>query len=219
MKRIITWIGFLLVIGLLVWGVAVASKKDRVKVDGQLTVPVTTTDWSVGPADAKVTLLEYADFQCPACAAYHPLVKRTLEAFPKDVRFVYRHFPLITIHMNADYAAGAAQAAGKQGKFWEMHDLLFEKQGDWENSPESLKLFANYATSLGLDVKKFNDDVISMETRKAINDSYRGGVQSGVKGTPTFFINGKIIQTPRSEEDFKTTIQNAIASSTVSQQI
>lgn len=217
MKRIILWSVFLVIIGLLVWGVVVASKKDGVKVEGALSVPVSTTDWSVGPVDAKVTLLEYADFQCPACAAYHPLVKRTLEAFPKDVRFVYRHFPLITIHMNADYAAGAAQAAGKQGKFWEMHDLLFEKQSDWENSPEALMLFANYATSLGLDVKKFNADVISMETRKAINDSYRSGVQSGVKGTPTFFINGKMIQSPRSEEEFKTLIQNAIASSTVSQ--
>jgi protein-disulfide isomerase len=215
MKRITLWIAFFAIIGLLVWGIAVASKKNKV-VEGVLGLPVSTADWSIGSSTAKAVLVEYADLQCPACAAYNPMVKRVVEAFPNDLQLVYRHFPLITIHMNADYAAGAAEAAGKQGKFWEMHDLLFDKQADWERSPEALKLFADYATSLGLDVKKFNSDVVSMETRKKINDSYRSGVQAGVKGTPTFFLNGKMIENPRSEEEFKDIIKNAIASTTVS---
>lgn len=215
MKRIILWIVFFAVIGLLVWGIAAASKKNQV-VEGVLGLPVSTADWSMGSSTAKAVLVEYADLQCPACAAYNPIVKRVVEAFPNDLQLVYRHFPLITIHMNADYAAGAAEAAGKQGKFWEMHDLLFDKQTEWERSPEALKLFADYATSLGLDVKKFNNEVVSMETRKKINDQYKSAVQSGVKGTPTFFLNGKMIENPRSEEEFKDIIKNAIASSTVS---
>ena len=217
MKRITLWIVFFAVIALLVWGIAVSVKKDQAAV-GTLSLPVSAADWAKGATStSKVMLVEYSDFQCPACAAYEPLVTKALADFPNDLTLVYRHFPLITIHPNADFAAGAAEAAGNQGKFWEMHDILFEKQTEWEKTTEAVKTFSEYATTLGLDIEKFKIDMVSTETRKKINDLYRSGIQSGVKGTPTFFVNGKMIESPRSEEAFNTLIKNAIASSTVSQ--
>lgn len=216
MKRFTLWIVFFAVIGLLVWGM-VALVENSTVAQGTLSKPVTAADWTKGATTSKAVLVEYSDFQCPACASYEPLVKTMLATFPNDLTFVYRHFPLITIHRNADYAAGAAEAAGIQGKFWEMHDLLFEKQSEWDNKENALSIFAEYAVSLGLDKEKFESDTISIQTRQKINDAYRSGTQSGVKGTPTFFLNGKMIQSPRSEEEFKQIIQNAIASSTVSQ--
>lgn len=217
MKRFTLWILFIAVIGLIVWGIVVSASKNKAT-NGVLAVPVSAADWVTGSTTtAKMVLVEYSDLQCPACAAYEPIVKAVIKEFPNDLAFVYRHFPLITIHRNADYAAGAAEAAGKQGKFWEMHDLLFEKQRDWENDPDALKLFSEYAKTLGLDVELFKTDTISIETRQKINESYRGGIRAGVKGTPTFFLNGKMIQSPRSEEEFKTLIKNGLASSTVSQ--
>lgn len=216
MKRITLWIVFIAVIALIIWGVTVSASGNKAA-DGVLSEPISASDWAIGSSTASMVLVEYSDLQCPACAAYEPIVKAVIKEFPNDLVFVYRHFPLITIHRNADYASGAAEAAGKQGKFWEMHDLLFEKQRDWENDPEALKIFSEYAKTLELDLDSFNKDIISIETRQKINDHYRSGVRSGVKGTPTFFLNGKMIQSPRSEEEFKTLIKNGIASSTVSQ--
>lgn len=214
MKRFTVWIVFFAVIALLVWGVVAGSKKDKIVV-GALSVPVSASDWSRGATStAKVTLVEYSDLQCPACAAYEPIVKKLVTNYPNDLKLVYRHFPLITIHVNADYAAGAAEAAGNQGKFWEMHDLLFEKQLEWETSTDP-KIFSDYAATLGLDVEKFAADIASSVTRKKINESYRSGIQSGVQGTPTFFLDGKMITSPHSEEEFNELIKNAIASSTV----
>lgn len=210
MNRIIFWIVFFGVVALLVWGM-MASSGGKKTPTGTLTVPVSAEDWSKG-ASSTVTLVEYSDFQCPACAAFYPIAKEVVAS--TSIRFVYRHFPLITIHKNADYAAAAAEAAGIQGKFWEMHDMLFETQNDWANSADALKTFSTYAQGLGLDVKKFDADVISREVRQKVNDDYRGGSASGVRGTPTFFLNGVMIESPRSAEEFKTLIQNAVASST-----
>lgn len=210
MNRIIFWIVFFGVIGLLVWGMVASSGKKKISAN-TLTVPVSAEDWSLH-ASSTVTLVEYSDFQCPACRAFYPVVKEAVAS--TSVRFVYRSFPLITIHKNADLSAAAAEAAGLQGKFWEMHDKLFETQDEWANSNEAAKLFSAYAVSLGLDVKKFEADIVSRQIRQKINDSYRGGVASGVLGTPTFFLNGTMIESPRSIEEFKTLLQNAVASST-----
>ncbi|MBP9701512.1 MAG: DsbA family protein [Candidatus Pacebacteria bacterium] len=213
MNRIALWILFFVVIGLIIWGTVEGIKKGA-KTTGLLKVPVTAQDWQKGATSSDIVLVEYSDFQCPACAAFEPVIKEIVAEFPK-LTFVYRHFPLIMIHQNADLAAGASEAAGNQGKFWEMHDLLFEKQKDWEFATTS-QIFSDYAATLQLDIEKFNTDITSTETRKKINEMYRGGVQAGVSGTPTFFLNGKQIS-PKSVDQFKQLIINAIATTTVSQ--
>lgn len=167
--------------------------------------------WEKGSADAKVVLVEYSDFQCPACAAYYPLVKQVMQEFGDQVKFVYRHFPLVQIHANALSAARAAEAAGNQGKFWEMHDLLFEQQDVWESSRTVDATFAEYAVRLGLDMVQFKSDESSKETEKKILNDYQTGLVSGVAGTPTFFLNGKKINNPRNYEQFRTIILEALS--------
>lgn len=214
MKRIGLWTGFIAVIALLVWGVASSVNTDKI-VEGGLSIPVSEADWTKGATSSKVVLLEYSDFQCPACASYEPLVKQLRADFAADLTFVYRHFPLL-MHRNADIASGAAEAAGKQGKFWEMHDLLFEKQTEWQDADKVLTVFSEYAKTLNLDIEKFEQDAVSDEVRKKVNEQYKGGIQAGVKGTPTFFLNGKLIN-PKSEAQFRQLIQDVLSTTTVSQ--
>lgn len=213
MKRIILWLAFFAIIGLFIYALVYSAKQTKSTV-GTLKVEVNSKDWARGTTTPKVTLVEYSDFQCPACGAYHDVVKKTVDKYSNDVKFVYRNFPLIQIHKNADYAAASAVAAGRQGKFWEMHDKLFKTQSEWENDPNVLEKFNSFAKELGLDMEKFKADVISREVRQDINSDYKGGVASGVIGTPSFFVNGKLISNPRSEEEFDNIIKNAIASST-----
>jgi len=175
--------------------------------NGTLSVPVSASDISIGPASASVTLLEYSDFECPACAAYYPVVNQLL-ADPQvagKVRLVYRYFPLRDIHPNAQESAQAAQAASLQGKFWQMHDKLFDTQTTWENLSASAARaqFISYAGSLGLDVTKFTADIDSAPVIAAVNADYDSAVSSGVNGTPTFFVNGSQMAQPSSFDDFK----------------
>jgi protein-disulfide isomerase len=153
--------------------------------DSQLTPPVGADDHAVGPDDAPVTLVEYGDFECPYCGMAHPIVKRARKTLGSQLRFVFRHFPLAEIHPHARVAAQAAEAAGAQGKFWEMHDTLFEHQDALE-----VEDLLGYAESLGLDTVKFARDLEAGTFEKRVRDDFRSGVKSGVNGTPTFFING-----------------------------
>lgn len=138
-----------------------------------------------GPADAKVTIVEWSDFQCPFCSQAKDLVHQILDAYPKDVRFVFKNYPL-PFHQQAMPAAKAAVAAGKQGKFFEMHDKLFENQKAL--SPEK---YVEFATALGLDVDKFKKDSESPEVAAQITGEMKEAGDVGVRGTPSFFINGK----------------------------
>ncbi len=137
--------------------------------DAKLTPPVSERDHAAGPEDAPVTLVEYGDYECPYCGMAYPIVKRAQLDLGNRLRFVFRNFPLAESHPHARLAAEAAEAAGAQGKFWEMHDMLYEHQDALE--AEDL---TGYAKSLGLDVPKFAHDLEA----------------SGVNGTPTFFVNG-----------------------------
>ena len=145
-----------------------------------------------GKAGAKVTIVEFGDFQCPACAAAHPIVKQALESYKdnENVNFVFRNFPLDSIHPNAQISAEAAEAAGAQGKYWEMHNLLYEKQADWSTNAAPLETFVGYAQSLGLDVDKFRQSVSQRMATDIIKADYDDGQKIGVNSTPTFFING-----------------------------
>lgn len=153
-----------------------------------------------GPKDAPVTITMFSDFQCPFCAQSAPIVEQVLAAYPKDVNFVMKQFPLRQIHPNADSAARAAIAAGKQGKFWEMHDELYKNSRNL--TPETIK---GIAEKLGLDMKKFEADWSSDDVKKQVEEEMALGTRSDVRGTPSFFVNGKIAQS-RSLDGFKTQI-------------
>lgn len=208
-KQIVTW-------GVVIGGI-IALFVGLVYLGGQTTkepllaVPVNeAVDRIKGNIEAKTTLVEYSDFQCPACAQYEPIIKQVLDAYPEDLRFVYRHYPLVQIHKFALPAAEASEAANKQGKFWEMHDLLFERQNVWYKAEKPRDLFVEYAKELGLDESKFTSDLKSDDIQEKINTDMSGAVSSGITGTPTFFLNGKKI-VPRSLEEFKSLIDAELA--------
>jgi protein-disulfide isomerase len=148
----------------------------------RLTVPVSDRDHILGPATARVALLEYGDYECPFCAAAHPIVKQVQPVMGDELRLAYRHFPMTQIH---PHAYQAAEAAGAQGRFWEMHDLLFANQDRLD-----LRDLITYATALGLDLERFVTEMRNGMYAGRLREDFLSGVRSGVNGTPTFFING-----------------------------
>ena len=158
----------------------------------------------------EVVLVEYSDFQCPACGAYYPFVKQLKSEFSDKLTVVYKHFPLKSIHKNADLAARAAEASLIQDKFWEVHNKLFETQKDWSSSSEALSFFTDYAVALGLDKEAFLRNIESSAVKDKVITDYREGISVGVRGTPTFFLNGKKINNPTSYDGFKSIIEEAI---------
>jgi protein-disulfide isomerase len=151
-----------------------------------LRVPVGEQDHIQGGADAKCTLVEYGDYECPHCGHAHPIVKRVQKHFGKKLRFVFRNFPLAEMHPHAESAAESAEYAGAQGKFWEMHDGLFENQAQLGGA-----LYLKLAQQLGLPPQDLRAAVEKREFLARVKSDFTGGVRSGVNGTPTFFINGK----------------------------
>ena len=150
--------------------------------------PVSAADHVRGARDALVTVIEYGDFECPSCKQAAPAVKLLLEKFPQRVRFVFRPFPLEGVHPHALAAAEAAECAGAQGKFWEMHDLLFGHQLHLTHQ----HLLA-YAGELGLDLARFKGELDDEVYRQRVREHQKAGELSGVRGTPTFFINDRIL--------------------------
>ena len=151
----------------------------------RLTPPVSARDHAQGPADAPVTLVEYGDYECPHCGRAYPIVKAVQRSMGNDLRFVFRNFPLTKSHEHAEHAAEMAEAAGEQGKFWEMHDRLFENQDALENED----LFG-FAASLGIDRAWAAAALAQGVFTARVREDFASGVKSGVNGTPTFFING-----------------------------
>jgi protein-disulfide isomerase len=152
-----------------------------------LTTPVTTVDHQLGPAHAPVTVVEYADFECPTCKQAAPALKLLLRHFPEEVRIVFRHFPLEAVHPHALAAAEAAEVAGAQGKFWQMHDLLFVNQLHLKSQQ-----LRNYAEQLHLDMARYSAEMDDEIYRQRVREHIESGRQSGVRGTPGIFINDVI---------------------------
>lgn len=171
---------------------------------------VRSDDNTKGNLDAKVVMIEYSDFQCPACAIYFPIVKRLEDAYPNDLLVVYRHFPLKGRHANAEIAARAAESAGKQGKFFDMHDRLFEQQTSWASEGNPRDLFVGYAKELGLDTQQFETDLDSDEVKNRVDTDYRNGIQGGINATPTFFVNGQLQVNPNGYDGLKAAIDQAL---------
>ena len=151
-----------------------------------LTLPISKgRDHIRGPANASVSLVEYGDYECPFCGAAHQIVNAIIERMGNDLQFVFRHFPVTTMHPYAEPAAEAAEAAGAQRKFWAMHEMLYENQQALE--PQNLLL---YADAIGLDLDRFSSDLANHVHVPKIREDFMSGVRSGVNGTPSFFING-----------------------------
>jgi protein-disulfide isomerase len=151
----------------------------------RLQAPVIDRDHAQGSADAPVTLVEYGDYECPHCGRAYPIVKDVQRRMGRRLRFVFRNFPLPEAHPHAQHAAEAAEAAASQGKFWEMHDTLFEHQQALAD-----ERLLEYAGTLGLDVERFQQELDSHAHARHVRADFLGGIRSGVNGTPTFFING-----------------------------
>jgi protein-disulfide isomerase len=211
-RRIALWLLVVSGVGGGVFGMIWLAKNPSPTRSPQQSYVDSSSGWTKGNKDAKVTLVEYSDFQCPACRNSYAWIKRLNLEFNDKMLFVYRHFPLKEIHSNAELAARAAEAAGRQGKFWEMHDLLFENQSDWANQSNAEDTFIKYAQRLNLSVEQFKNDLNSKEVREKVENDYQHSIQSGIDATPTFFLNGKKIQNPRSYEEFKNLIQQALQS-------
>lgn len=196
------------VLGGIIW-LSVSGSQKKEEVANSLTT-VVADDYVKGPANAPVTLIEYLDFECEACGAYFPLVKQLEQDFPNDLRVVRRYYPLPG-HKNGMTAALAVEAAARQGKYDEMHDLLFTEQKNWGEKPAPTpQVFEGYAQKLGLDLEKFKQDVASQSVKDRIQRDVDSGTKLGNTGTPSFYLNGQKIQNPRSLEDFKTLIQAEI---------
>lgn len=161
----------------------------------RLTPPASERDHALGPADARVTLVEYGDFECPHCGALHPLVQAARKAFGGNLRFVFRHFPLRSSHPHALAAAKAAEAAGEQGKFWEMYDRLFRHQTALED-----KNLLEHARKIGLDMPRFERELGAPEREVRIREDLSSAAESGAKGTPSLFINDEHYQGPLERE-------------------
>jgi protein-disulfide isomerase len=153
--------------------------------EGRLAVEVNERDHVLGSADAPVTLVEYGDYQCPYCGMAHPVIQELLRRRRDSLLFAFRHFPLSNVHPYAELAADAAEAAGARGRFWAMHDWLYDNQS--EIDPVSL---ITALAALGLDSEVVTEEIRSHRYAGKIRDDFIGGIRSGVNGTPTFFING-----------------------------
>jgi protein-disulfide isomerase len=207
-KRIIFWIIFVVILGLIVWGLSVAMNKPAPGQNLAAPAPVTSADHIIGLANAPVTLIEYGDFECPACGLYAPIVEKLIANASTTLRVVFRHFPLPQ-HANAMITAETSEAAAMQGKFWEMYKLIYANQADWENLSDAHTILDGYAGQIGLDMTKFKADIDSAAAKSVVLADLNEGEHVGINQTPTFFVNGKAIVNPQGYEAFKALIDAA----------
>lgn len=205
------FIAIIIILVLSFFGIVYISKDKKANAPTTGNKTIQATEHKLGEGKKGVTLLEYGDFECPACGAYYPLVKQVKQKYGDDITFQFRNFPLVQIHRNAMAAHRAAEAAAKQDKFFEMHDKLYEGQQQWKDEPNPNLTFEAYARELGLDVEKFKRDAASGEINDIINADIKAGQDIDATSTPTFVINGKKVeQNPRDLESFYKLIDDAI---------
>ncbi len=175
--------------------------------------PGASNPYTKGSETAAVTLEEFSDFECPACGGLEPGLRRVVNEYGGRAKLVFRHFPL-SMPKYAFLAARAAEAAGQQGKFWEMHNTLYDNQKEWSDSMEPRVQFASYATRLGLDVQRFKADMERQDLADRIKADYARGMSLNVKGTPTVFLNGRELVPGKlvTEEDLRREINAALGS-------
>ena len=199
----IGWIIFSAVVvlilgGLIVWTRMANPPIDLAGVENNSVIAASEQNGNIGDhvkgkTDSDIRIVEFGDFQCPSCGGAAPNVNTLMDEYGDRVGLVFRNFPLATIHPNARAASATAEAAGLQGKYWEMHDLLYERQGDWSNqdATKRTETFNQYAEEVGLDIEKFKTDVASANVGKKISFDQALGKREGVSATPTFYLNGE----------------------------
>lgn len=206
-----TLIGWIITAVIIIGGITGLIFLSRGPSGGAGNLPaVTADDHLQGPASAPAIVVAYSDFQCPACLAYEPILKSLKTEFGDQLTIVYRHYPLKSIHKYAEAAARASEAAQLQGQFWEMHDLLYDRQKSWTGSSSIDETLAGYAEELGLDVEKFKTDYAGEVVKARVNRDVNGGLSLGVNGTPTFYLNGDKISNPNSQQAFSDLIRTKI---------
>lgn len=187
---------------------------DTNKVQGATEKSGDIADHVYGKADSKVMLIEYGDFQCPGCGSAHPNVKKLAEKYKDQMAFVFRNFPITSKHPNARAAAAAAEAAGLQDKYWDMHNKIFESQNIWGNlgANDRTKFFVDYAGELGLDKDRFTTDLTGNKVNQKISFDQAVGKKAGAEATPTFLLNGKKVEdtTWSNVDAFEVAIVNAL---------
>jgi protein-disulfide isomerase len=171
---------------------------------------VTTEGWTKGNPAAKTILIEFGDFQCGSCGANVPRIEKVMKKHSNDLRLIFKHFPLDSNHKNALIAAQAAEAAGRQFKFWEMYSQLFTHQIEWYNVPDPLTFFYKYAEAIQLDVNRFRQDIWALDLQEKIFRDKFEGQQLGVSSVPAFFLDGKLMPPAQNDDHFESMIAEAI---------
>lgn len=210
-KSALTWLITVAIIIGIVWGLVLLVRSGSNSDVVATAEEITDEDWTLGPIDAPIQLIEYSDFQCPACAAYESVLKQIKSEYSDTLEFAYRHFPLRSIHPHAQLAGQAAEAAGLQGKFWEMHEKIFETQPIWSVRPRVDDFFVDLASEIGLDTEQFEDDLRSDIVKSAVDADYLSAINAGVSATPTFILNGNRIPNPAGIEQFRQVLDAALA--------
>lgn len=213
-KRLILWCGLLFAMAIIVFAMfQIADKEDEITeairpeilIDVPEILDVREKDWIKGNPNADVVIVKYSDFQCPACRFYAGWDNMLSDEFSEDVVFVVRYFPLRSFQ-NSRLAAQYTEAAGRQGQFWEMHDLMYINQVDWSgNNAETI--FRQYAESLKLDMDKLSKDVQNPEITERIENDYNDGIGLGIRGVPSIYINGEEIRLPNSLDAYRNLIE------------
>ena len=175
--------------------------------------PVITADgWFKGNPNAKTILVEFGDFQCPSCAMARLKIVEVLKKHERNLKVVFKQYPMQNVHRNALLAAQGAEAAGRQGKFWEMFELLFSSQAQWSSVPDPMTFFSKYAAELQLNPDKFRSDIADNEIRNKIYRDMLEGQLASVHSVPTFFLNGSMLENVKSEAEFYALIDKAVQS-------
>lgn len=183
-------------------------QKERVSEAVSPQLLIKSDSHKITAPNEKLTLVEFGDFQCPACSAYNNLVKQILSEKKDTLSFVFRNFPL-SQHKNARVSAYAAEAAGMQGKYWEMHDKIYETQAQWSTSGNPKDIFTSFAKDLGLNESKFKSDMELPEVKTKIDEDYSDGVTLNIDSTPTFYLNNRKVKSPNGLEELRTLVQTA----------
>jgi len=199
------WIIFVVIVIILLGGLVVLSNQNKIdvsKIDPLTIQPARPASGNIadhvfGKADSKVVLIEYGDYQCPGCGSVYPTLKTLSEKYQQQIAFVFRNFPLTTLHPNALAAAATAEAAGLQGKFWQMHNQLYETQSSWEGASidERTATFKDYASQLGLNLDTYNKDLAGNAINQKISFDQALGKKVGITGTPSIYLDGKAVST------------------------
>jgi protein-disulfide isomerase len=208
------WIIFAIIVLVTLGGLIYLSRSNEVDVSNTDPSVIQESDHVYGNRDSSVVLFEYGDFQCPGCGAAFPIVAELKQEYQDQIAFVFRNFPLTAIHPNALAASTAAEAAAKQGKFYEMHDQLFANQAQWESASADTRgqIFESYATAIGLDLEQYKLDFADASVKEKIDFDQALANQLGVNSTPTFYINGEQLESSvwQSKETFEERIRTAL---------